>query len=93
MLVNIGFSNQLVSIKVDKNSIYELKIKDKSYYLFPIEENNKPSAFQPDPNGPNPCMGSLICYKCCTGQNNVSEKMCKKIFNNWNKGKECNCSD
>jgi hypothetical protein len=93
LLVTIPlFGSSKVSPKIDKNVMYELNIHNNKYYLIPAEKEHNALNYQPDPNAPNPCIGSLICYKCCTGDNDIPKETCEKTFKNWNKGKECNCT-
>lgn len=93
LLINASvFAAAPIPPEVNKSIFYELNIKNEKYYLIPAKEGEALFNYQPGPNAPNPCIGSLICYKCCNGDNDIPKETCDKTFKNWNLGKNCNCT-
>ena len=89
---NCAFSNQKINIKVDKKQVYQVDIANKKYYLIPVNDDAW-LGVQPDRRNPIACNGTLLCYKCCTAHNSVTQEFCEYQYQNWSRGKECGCKD
>jgi len=92
-ITSIGYSAICSDASYEK---FRIKIGAREYYLVPANNSLNIKGIMnnmPDENNKLTCMGTLQCYKCCTGKldDEINESFCDKTFENWKKGSNCNC--